>query len=396
MLADGTHKVRIAISHNGTTRYFLTRFILPSADNLCNGQVVGVPNALYMNQQIMARMTEIYTAFDTITDAEYLSCSQLIEQIELAIKSSAPKTLCEVCEELLKLRRGSISEGSYTLYDYGFKLLMEHYSTSFLIKNLSSQSIAEYKDYISKRYSSTTVKMRLAFLRMVVRYAIKHKYVSYDVPPFEEIDMPKPNVRNCHLTIEQLRKIRDFDFSKEKTCKQLSYVRDVFMLSFYLCGINIIDLLQLDLSGDTISYERTKNKNSKKQDTFTTFTMPAEAKDVAARLIDKNGRLMQFGKKPTYSSLNDLFYAYFDKIKGIAGIDANLIYYSARKTFAQIANELMIKDSIIEYCIGDAVHKNRILGSYVTVTPKMADKAIRKVMDAVASSKTMDELMDEA
>ena len=85
------------------------------------------------------------------------------------------------------------------------------------------------------------------------------------------------------------------------------------------------------------------------------------------------------------------------EIKEQCGINHRLIFYSARKTFSQLSNELMIKDSIIEYCIGDAVSNERkVIGSYIKVNKRMADAAIRKVFDAVASNKSMDELVYES
>ena len=73
-----------------------------------------------------------------------------------------------------------------------------------------------------------------------------------------------------------------------------------------------------------------------------------------------------------------------------------MIYYSARKTFAQLANQLMVKDSIIEYCLGDVVHHpRRAISFYVKVNKLMADKAIRTVFDAVASDKPLELIVGE-
>lgn len=56
----------------------------------------------------------------------------------------------------------------------------------------------------------------------------------------------------------------------------------------------------------------------------------------------------------------------------------------------------MIKDSVIEYCIGDSpLPSNRALSFYVRVNKRMADKAIRRVFDAVASDKSMEQLISE-
>ena len=55
------------------------------------------------------------------------------------------------------------------------------------------------------------------------------------------------------------------------------------------------------------------------------------------------------------------------------------------------------QDSVIEYCIGDTVTQSRkVIGYYIHVTPRMADLAIRKVFDAVASDKSLECLQEEA
>lgn len=57
---------------------------------------------------------------------------------------------------------------------------------------------------------------------------------------------------------------------------------------------------------------------------------------------------------------------------------------------------MMIKESVIEFCIGDSTATgNKTIGNYIKVTRRMADAAIRKIFDAVASTKTMDELVEE-
>ena len=98
-----------------------------------------------------------------------------------------------------------------------------------------------------------------------------------------------------------------------------------------------------------------------------------------------------------YSQISCLFARNFPTIAKRCNIETQFIFYSARKTFAQIANELMIKDSIIEYCIGDTVTSSKkIIGYYISINKRMADKAIRRIFDAVKSDKTIDELMEDA
>lgn len=58
-------------------------------------------------------------------------------------------------------------------------------------------------------------------------------------PSFYFFKMPVSNVRELDLSVEELKRIRDVRLFKPT----LSIVRDVFMLTYYLGGINLRDLL---------------------------------------------------------------------------------------------------------------------------------------------------------
>ena len=51
---------------------------------------------------------------------------------------------------------------------------------------------------------------------------------------------------------------------------------------------------------------------------------------------------------------------------------------------------------MIEYCIGDTVTPSKkVIGYYINVTKRMADMSIRRVFDAVASDKSIEQLSEE-
>ena len=116
VLADGTHKIRIAISHKGQTRYFVTRFIVPGPEYLHDGQVVGLNNASYINQQLRIRMSKIYAICDRAKDIEYYTCSQLVQYIEDAESNAGPKSIHDIGERFLTTRRTAYKEGTLRLY----------------------------------------------------------------------------------------------------------------------------------------------------------------------------------------------------------------------------------------------------------------------------------------
>jgi hypothetical protein len=136
--------------------------------------------------------------------------------------------------------------------------------------------------------------------------------------------------------------------------------------------------------------------NYRPDEQSTEFTIQPEARVLIDKLIVK-GQIQYKHKGRTYCSLARTLNRHLKHVAEQCGIESRLIYYSARKTFAQLANELMIKESVIEFCIGDSTSTgNKTIGNYIHVNRRMADAAIRKVFDAVASTKSMDELVEES
>lgn len=395
VLTDGKHRIRIGMSHHGATRYFLTRFVVDNPKCISGGMVVGIPNASYINQVLMQTMTEIYKTFDTIDDSEYLSCAQLKARIEKLMKTERPCTLYEVIDAFNDYRSHVIAPSTMAIQHAAFNIIKGYFNEDYQLRQLSADDLYGLREYMTKRgLSETTQHIDFQVFHQMVVYAIRHNKVAYERNPFSDFKTPRSNVRDVAITIEELRRLRDCKFEGRKE-QRYELVRDIFMLSFYLCGMNLVDILRLDFSKPYVKYRRQKTDTRREKQEYTEFTIQPEARAI----LDKycvNGKFMYRGKEHSKGSyLNHLF----RKLPVVAekcGITSRLIFYSARKTFAQLANELMIKDSIIEYCIGDAVTNSRqVIGSYISINKRIADKAIRRVFDAVASTKSMDELMEE-
>ena len=252
VLADGSHKVRIAISHNGTTRYFVTRFCVPSEKNVVNGNIVGIPNAAYANNQIRLKMSKIYEAYDSIQDTDYYTCSQLITLIEDKMSGAKPMTLKNLGEEYIRVRRAIVAKGTIYIYERGMAEINSFFGEDFLLSRLKVTDVSAFKEYLFNKLNPTTTNLRLRVLNMIVTYAIRHNYVKFEISPFTDVPLPHGNVRDCYLSIEQIRRIRDLTFSDSPLDKCLVFVRDMFMLSFYLCGMNLADILSVDLRKPTV------------------------------------------------------------------------------------------------------------------------------------------------
>jgi hypothetical protein len=96
--------------------------------------------------------------------------------------------------------------------------------------------------------------------------------------PFEEykiVDAPETEKRS--LEIEQLCKIRD---CKVPEGSRAELARNLGMLSFYLCGMNAVDIYkqQYAIRNGRIEYQRSKTSGRRKDKAFISIHIPEEAK----------------------------------------------------------------------------------------------------------------------
>lgn len=156
--------------------------------------------------------------------------------------------------------------------------------------------------------------------------------------------------------------------------------KDLFLLSFYLGGINLADLVRVDLSGPILMYERKKTQLSEEGDKIIKLTIPDVAMPIINKYKTKTGKL-NFGYKFSYSNFQRYLNGKLKILANEVGIKSQFSYYSARKTFAQLAFDLGVKTEVIGYCIGQSMKSNRPICNYVRVMQRQADGAIAKVID---------------
>ena len=222
------------------------------------------------------------------------------------------------------------------------------------------------------------VRNYLVFLMVLLNYAKRCGYVQFRVDPFFGYELPKMEVRQSWISVDEVRTIRDLKTTKPN----LQKCRDLFMLSYYLGGINMTDLLDInfDEHSEVIHYIRKKTENRPKLNKFVEFSIPDEAKPIIAKWKGPDGKLA-VTKYQRKDGLHCFFDTNMSKLAEATGIK-NLIYYSARKSFSQHAFDLGISTSVIDYILGHRVDKGGTsLYNYISVTPEIATEAVRKVLD---------------
>lgn len=379
-LANGKHRIRIAVAHQAQTRYIATPFILDSISQLKKGRVVRHENAAQINLCLQRTINEYILILSSIKHANQLTCTQLIHSIQEEERKKY-LTFDVIAKEFLSTLAEESRIKSYKLY----KTAISHFNR-FLkkehdipLEQIRPSHIHQYQNFLEKReLSSTTVRIYLTLIKVILNYAIKMDYIHYKVHPFAACILPSSRIRNLDLTVDELKSLRDVSLKEQN----LLIVRDLFMLTYYLGGINLKDLLDYHFEENNLilSYIRHKTYRTKHGENEIVFSIQPEAQQIISKYRTDKG-FLKFGPYESYNKVYSLIYRYLTRIAREAGITSSISYYSARKSFAQHGYNIGIQIETIEYCIGHSMKSNRPIGNYIRVMRSHADIAMRRIFD---------------
>lgn len=378
-LKDGKHTVRIAVTHNGQTRYIPTEIKINSEAEIKNGRIVKRIDKDILNIKLQKIMYKLEERMNSIEYPDCLTCSQLIKMLKGPAVGEKHRTFREIADEYISQIDESDRSKTNKMYRIAVNRYLSYVGESSLMEQTTPIRINNYITLLSKEgLSSTTINIYITLLKVVINYAKKMRYVDFRVDPFITAKIPSAKKRETHITIEQLKTIRDAKLTKHN----ISVVRDIFMLTYYLAGMNLVDMLAYDFRNTTeINYIRKKTRNTKEGNSIISFTIPDEAFPIICRYMDKRTGHLILGKYKNYTSCYNVLNRKLPELAKIAGINHYFTLYSARKSFVQHGFDIGIPLSTLEYCIGQSMKEDRPIFNYVTIMQRHADKAIREILD---------------
>lgn len=380
-LKDGNHKVRIAVAHRSQTRYIVTDVVLNSTKEWKNGKIVKRDDASYLNMKLLTRLDEVQRIIDETPYIEGLSCAELVETITQT-RARKTHTLASAFAEMLEV--STAKDTTKERYRAQFKSITSVIPETTLVSHVTPLMVQRFMKVRGAVMKPITLQTQVTLLSQVLNFCQRNGYTDFRVKPTDGYYKRIIAVRQNWLTPDQVRYIRDHEDSHTAWNK----FRDLFMLSYYLGGINIIDMARIDFNecAKTLKYIRTKTERKAKVNPCVEFDIPAEALPLINKYKGEDGRL-------NISNSDDIDHCH--KIGETArryrdehGMPS-LTFYSARKSFAQHAFMLGESESVIDYVLGHSLGggHNKMLFAYIKVTPAMATACVRKVCDFIASSR---------
>jgi hypothetical protein len=236
------------------------------------------------------------------------------------------------------------------------------------------------KDYMSK--------LKLYYNQAMRLYNDRGKtLVPYN--PFDRYDAPLAGLtidRTLDIaTLKRFRDHNDLGRDDDKKINRPKLAHDIFMLSFYLIGMNAIDLYNaVDYEDGRISYSRAKTSSRRKDKAFISIKVEPEAIPIIEKYRDVTGKRV-FCFYQLYSHHDGFTEALNSGLKTIGKkleLDLPLTFYFARYTWANIArNNCRISKDDVGMAINHADNTHKTTDIYLVKDWKIIDDANRRVLN---------------
>lgn len=371
-LKDGTYPVQIKVGY-GSNLYLPTGIYLAKEDwnaqlQICTGHAARRINNILGTALLNTnnRILELKESgqFGKLTPAQL---RQMLTHLELTAPTVGIPSVGEYIDKVKALKTAN-TQVSYTTTKTRLSLYCDVDKLRF-----SDLSYIWFEGFINQLENDglkrNTVAKYLKVIKTVIKYAdddgVQVNPAYKKINSRAETDTPMRN-----LPVDTLRRIRDTEI-KGKT----AWYKDAFLLSFYLIGINLADLLALPK--DCIVNGRLQYKRAKTGKNYSILVQPE-----AQAIIDK------------YPGKTHLV-SFAEKVKGfrqncnalLNTLEPGLTWYWARYSWANYAVDLDIPKDIISEALGHK-HGSNVTGVYIRYSLDRVDEANRRVLDYFASGET--------
>lgn len=278
VLKDGRHKIRIAVCHKKETCYIVTRFIIDNLSQFKDGQVTKRPDASIINSKLRSMMNDLQDKLDEINHQSLYSCKQIKDMLISGLDSKGKHNITyqKACSDFISELNSEGRESYAVLIERSCRYFTEFTRGEIPMSDITPNMIEGFSKYLKtkRNIGNTTIGMMMSQIKAVINRNINSGYVRYDIHPFVNKKIPKSPVREVDISLESLNMLR---CSNPKEKKYI-VARDVFMLSFYLGGMNLIDIMNTRFVNDKVDYVRIKTrlKTEAEQHCLLPITEPAK------------------------------------------------------------------------------------------------------------------------
>lgn len=406
----GKGRLYMVIYNNGTSAQIATGLMLHK-EEFEAGKVVGVPMAGKLTQMLGIKRAKLQLDIEELAVGGYEVDKMKAAEIKKAVMAkrgndgeegngegngTGNEAAFGTFAEKFIARRGK--EKTRQVYEMTLRKMGGYCDVGRLrFADISVGWLRDFEQWLGETCSVNTRGIHLRNIRAVMNAAIDEGVVPADLYPFRRFKIKKEETMKRSLPVGDLRRLRDYPCEGwQRKCV------DVFMLSFYLAGINLVDLMGLPPLGadGVIRYRRSKTG------VLCQLSVPPEARAIIERYRGER-HLLWFGErlKPGAEGWHDWLHRFNEglqkvgpsgymyvrrkgqcggkqRVKVYNALFPELTSYWARHTWAMLAAEIDVPDAVIDAALG---HRSpcRMADIYIRRDARKVDEAVRRVIEYV-------------
>ncbi len=400
--ADGTYNIKIRVTHKRQKKYLPTPWYV-SKEDLTRALKIKNQKYLDMIEDTLRRYRKICN--DVGEGLNTMSVDQVVDLITRDDTSKAfDLDIVAYTKEYIEKLKAAGRTGNAKIYQIALNSLTRFAERdSISIKEITVKFLNDWIEWIplhplreTDKRGSRAQGLYLAQLRAIYNRAKKEfndeeaGVIRIPFSPFNKVDIPKPAIsRKRALSVEQMRALAKLPYTTilQPGLNRFNFAKDVFLISFFLVGINAADLYTLtDCKGGRITYQRQKTRNRRADRAEISIKIEPEAMALLNKYRDPTGeRVFNFYRH--YSSVDTFATALNIGLKrvGEALNIEDLEFYAARHSWATIANN---DANINKYTVHEALNHvdedMKATDIYIRKNFQNIDRANRAVLDLLA------------
>jgi len=385
---DGTWNVNLRISFQRKTTYISTPYFVTKSQLNKAFEIKDNFLQMQVDEDLNKARREVSTSYSKLSElnasqvGEYLSNFLYSKKRDVINFFDFANNYMAIMEE-----NNQASRRNYVISVNKVKSFVGHEELSF--SDITLAFLASFDSWLKNNGVGTRGRsLYLSNLRAIFNAAIRHyndeenDIIKISRNPFKRFSLPKEEAPEKRaLKLHQIRALIVYKPQKET----VQFAKDVFLLSFYLVGINTVDLYQVNkISGDRITYKRAKTRHSRADGAEISIKIEPEALDLIKKYRDKsNERALNFHfRYSTAAGFNSSVNGFLKVIGKNIGVD-ELDYYAARHTWATLfVNNCDGSESEAAFCLNH-VSEHKVTTGYIKKDFARIDRANRKVLDYV-------------
>ena len=377
--SDGRFNIKIRITSNRKVMYLKTQYYaLPVDFDKKSGKLKSVKlkgkndetgqSMQKKHDNINAEISKIIAGYE----GKYASLSNKdsINDIHSLVNLMQSKTgdeadfyeYVEAFEKKLR-NKGSVNYADSLLYTTS--VLKEFTKREkLLFTEINYVFLKKFEDHLLANHKKVnTIGVYMRNIRLIFNNAINEDIIDLNMYPFRKYKIKKEKTLKRNISIKDIVTLRNIELTDNLEI----IARDIFLISFYLIGINIVDLIKLDkVNGDRIIFKRSKTKRAY------SIKVHNEAKKIIGKYVNENGALIFKNLYTDYRNFTKMLNKKLKNVAETAKIPVPLSTYYARHSWATIASELNISKDIIRHALGHGI--DTVTDVYVDFDMKKVDR----------------------